>query len=104
MRRVLADWQGSGLTLREFGQQRGIPVSTLSWWRKVLRNGERVQAGSKIAPARAAQFTEVPRWATCAQPATVMEVVLSSGHVLRVPSGADAATLQRVLQALQTAC
>jgi hypothetical protein len=25
MRRVLARWQRSGLTLREFGQQRGIP-------------------------------------------------------------------------------
>jgi hypothetical protein len=30
MRVVLADWQHGGLTLREFGEQRGIPVSTLS--------------------------------------------------------------------------
>ena len=28
MRLVLADWQRSGLTLREFGEQRGIPVYT----------------------------------------------------------------------------
>jgi len=27
MRGVLADWRGSGLTLREFGEKRGIPVS-----------------------------------------------------------------------------
>jgi hypothetical protein len=30
MRWVLARWQRNGLTLREFGQQRGIPLSTLS--------------------------------------------------------------------------
>ncbi len=30
MRRVLGRWQRSGLTLREFGEKRGIPPSTLS--------------------------------------------------------------------------
>src|ERR1700737_2476695 len=34
MRRVLAHWQRSGLTLREFGEKRGIPLSTLAWWRR----------------------------------------------------------------------
>ena len=37
MRRELARWQRSGLKLREYGQQRGIPLSTLSWWRQVFR-------------------------------------------------------------------
>jgi hypothetical protein len=31
MRRELARWQRSGLNLREFGQQHGIPLSTLTW-------------------------------------------------------------------------
>jgi len=39
-RRVLARWQRSGLTLRELGQQRGIPLSTLTWWRQVFRGAE----------------------------------------------------------------
>ena len=52
MRRVLARWQRSGLTLREFGQQRGIPLSTLTWWRQVFgRAGEQVDAAPKSAPA-----------------------------------------------------
>jgi hypothetical protein len=37
VRRMLARWQRSGLTLREFGRQRGIPLSTLTWWRQVFR-------------------------------------------------------------------
>ena len=36
-RRLLARWQRSGLTVREFGKQHGIPLSTLTWWRQVFR-------------------------------------------------------------------
>ncbi|MGO9263997.1 MAG: IS66 family insertion sequence element accessory protein TnpA [Candidatus Binataceae bacterium] len=52
MRRVLAEWQRSGLRLREFGEQRGIALSTLRWWRRVFR------AAGAAAPVVA--FTEVP--------------------------------------------
>ena len=106
MRRVLARWQRSGLTLREFGQQRGIPLSTLTWWRQVFRRaGEPVDPASKRTPASdAVVFTEVPRPATVPTTPPVLEIVLRSGHVVRVPAGADGDTLQRVLQVLQTAC
>ena len=106
MRRVLARWQRSGLKLREFGERHGIPLSTLTWWRQVFRRaGEPVNATSKSVPARdAVMFTEVPRPATVPATPAVLEIVLRSGHVLRVPAGADTDTLQRVLQALQTAC
>ena len=39
MRQELGRWKHSGLTLRKYGQERGIPVSTLSWWRRVFRHG-----------------------------------------------------------------
>src|SRR5262245_35244582 len=106
MRRVLVRWQRSGLTLRKFGQQRGIPLSTLTWWRQVFRRaGEPVDPAPKSAPASTALvFTEVPRPATVPATPPVLEIVLRSGQVLRVPAGADTDTLQRVLQALQTAC
>lgn len=106
MRRVLARWQRSGLTLREFGQQRGIPLSTLTWWRQVFRRaGEPMKSASNSAPASdAVVFTEVPRPATVPKTPPVLEIVLRSGHVLRLPAGADTETLQRVFQALQTAC
>src|SRR6266481_1021317 len=52
MRRVLAHWQRSGLRLREFGEQRGIPLSTLSWWRQVFRRAgdEGWEGRSRRAP------------------------------------------------------
>ena len=106
MRRVLARWERSGLKLREFGERHGIPLSTLTWWRQVFRRaGEPVNAASKSAPASdAVVFTEVPRPATVPTTPPALEIVLRSGPVLRVPAGADTETLQRVLQALQTAC
>ncbi len=106
MRRVLARWGRSGLSLREFGQQRGIPLSTLTWWRQVFRRaGERVNAAAKSGSAGdAVVFTEVPRPTTIPATAAALEVVLRNGHVVRVPAGVDTDTLHLVLQALQTAC
>ncbi len=106
MRLVLARWQRSGLTLREFGQQRGIPLSTLTWWRQVFRRGgESVDAVPKSAPASdAVGFTERTGVSLERPPAGALEIILRSGHLLRVPAGADTETLQRVLQALQIAC
>ena len=103
MRRVLAGWQRSGLTLREFGQKRGIPLSTLNWWRRAFRRaGE--EAGNGASVAKPVVFTEVPLPTNVARTSAVLEIVLPSGHLVRVPAGADSDTLQRVLQALQTTC
>ncbi len=103
MRRVLAQWQRSGLTLREFGEKRGIPLSTLTWWRRVFRHAGDKE-GNGVAAENAVVFTEVPPPANVPGTAAVLEIVLHSGHLVRVPAGADTATLRRVLQALRTTC
>ncbi len=103
MRRVLARWQRGGLTLREFGEKRGIPLSTLTWWRRVFR-GAGDEEGNGAAAENAVVFTEVPKPAKVPRTAAVLEIVLPSGHLVRVPAGVDPATLQRVLQALRTTC
>ena len=59
MRRVLAHWQRSGLRLREFAEQRGIPLSTLSWWRQVFRRAGD-EDGKGVAAEHPVVFTEVP--------------------------------------------
>ena len=103
MRRVLARWQRSGLTLREFGKKRGIPASTLSWWRQVFRRaGEEEVNGA--AAENAVVFTEVPKPAKVPGTPVGLEIVLHNGHMVRVPTGADSDTLRRVLQALRTTC
>ncbi len=103
MRRVLARWQRSGLTLGEYGQKRGIPVSTLTWWRRVFRDAGD-EDGNGASAENPVVFTEVPKPAKVPRMPAIVEIVLPSGHVVRVPAGADTATLQRVLQALRTTC
>jgi transposase len=103
MRRVLAGWQRSGLTLREFGEKRGIPLSTLTWWRRVFRDA-RAEHGNGAAAESPVVFVEVPKPASVRTTPAVLEIVLPSGHLVRVPAGADTDTLQRVLQVLQTTC
>ena len=57
------------------------------------------------APAEnAVVFTEVPQPADVPRTRSVLEIVLNSGHMVRVPAGADTDTQQRVLQVLQTTC
>jgi hypothetical protein len=103
MRRVLEGWQRSGLTLREFGEKRRIPPSTLTWWRRVFRDAgdEKVNGTAVENPV---VFTEVPLPANVPRTAAVLEIVLHSGHIVRVPAGFDTDTLRRVLQALRTTC
>ena len=103
MRRVLARWQRSGLTLREFGEKRGIPPSTQSWWRQVFRRAG-AEAENGAAAENSVVFTEVPKPVNLPKTPSVLEIVLATGHLVRVPAGADSETLQQVLQALQTTC
>jgi hypothetical protein len=49
-------------------------------------------------------FTEVRPPANAPRTAAVLEIVLQSGYMVRVPAGVDADTLQRVLRVLQTTC
>jgi len=103
MRRMLARWQRSGLTLREFGEKRGIPPSTLNWWRRVFRDA-RAEDGNGSSAENPVVFTEVPKPAKVPRMPAVLEIVVPSGHIVRVPAGVDPATLQRVLGALRTTC
>ena len=103
MRQVLARWQRSGLTLQEFGEKHGIPLSTLSWWRRVFRHAGD-EEGNGAAEDNSVMFTEVPQPANVPGTPAVLEIVLHSGHLVRVPTGADSDTLHQVLRVLRTTC
>ena len=100
---LLARWQRGGLTLREFAEKRGIPPSTLNWWRRVFQHAGEEEGNGAVAE-NAVLFTEVPPPAKVPRTSAVLEIVLHSGHLVRVSAGADTDTLQRVLQALRTTC
>jgi len=101
MRGVLRQWERSGLTQREFAARRGMPVSTLVWWRRVL--GWKPDSGRRSPGPRGAKFVEL-KLASPAPLAAPLEVVLPGGALVRVPSGFDAAALRAVVAALEPRC
>lgn len=115
MRRVLERWQRSGLTRTEFAKREGLAPATLSWWRYVFRHADEVDTGGERGvgrlpagnaaqpPRQAAQFTEV-KFAPAELglgSGSVIEVVLRSGHRVRVPAGCDPVALREVVAVLE---
>jgi transposase-like protein len=87
-REVLAFVDSSGLSAGEFAARAGVEAQRLHRWRRAL--GGR---GDTRAPA----FVEIKPVAA----ASAIEVVLRSGHVLRVPDGFGEAALRRLVAVLE---
>src|SRR5579859_3959142 len=91
-RGLLAEHAKSGLSLREFADQRGIPAGTLSCWRHLLK--EREAERKKTAKVTEPRFVPVEvRGATSAPPqpvkSGVYEIVLGRDRLLRLPADFD---------------
>ena len=101
-------WKDSGLSAKDFANEAGISARSLSWWRWQLgmkateptlaHPTRRLKRKAKAAPA-ASQMTFVEvSGPTQGEP---FEIVLASGRRIRVPSGFDAPTLERLLVVLE---
>ena len=100
-------WKDSGLSAKEFASETGINARSLPWWRWQLgqkakaptlaRPTSRRKRGAKAPPpASPMTFVEVSVPA-----ASDLEIVLASGRRVRVPTGFDAPTLERLLVVLE---
>jgi hypothetical protein len=89
-RAVMADWEASGTSVREFCRRRQLAEPSFYAWRCELRKRD-----AKPAP-RSASPTFVP---VTVLPAATIEVRCPSGHVVSLPH-ADAATLRNLFAAL----
>ena len=89
-RAVLARLDSSGLSVPQFAAREGLDVQRLYRWRAQLRTGR----AKTPTPA----FIEVTPSVSAA--ATSIEVVLPSGHVVRVSDGFGEGALRRLLAVL----
>ncbi len=88
-RERIAEQARSGLSIKQFCKDRGIPEHAFYGWRKRLR-----EAG----PVR---FALVDRMGAAQGPEWKLELTLLSGELLRIGAGVDAVTLRTVLEALR---
>ena len=118
--KLVADFESSELTQREFASERGISFSNLRNWLYRLRKESRPlvtgaakesrQAPEQAAPKKASRLVPVRVVASAAKPRTrvlvatapesLLELALPSGTRLRFPAGTDLAYLRALAAAL----
>jgi hypothetical protein len=98
VKRLVVEFEASGLRRNEFCRIRGMALSTL---RRHLKNHDSVKAGVKASCRLMA--VELSRQDPNRNPGTVcaLEVVLSSGRRIEVRREFDSATLGRVVKVLE---
>lgn len=92
-RDAVAAWRRCGVSVRAFCRRRDLPEASFYFWRRTLQERDEQQA-----TARAATFVPVR-----VVPDAPVEIVLPSGLVMRVPAGAQAATVATLVAALRAA-
>ncbi len=106
MERVLDDLERSDLSHRAFAEDRGIPLSTITWWRRRLgRSAKRRSAAAALVPVVLGEDSG-GRGSLLATGTSAdgFEVRLRSGDQVFVPAGFDAEALQRVVSVLNASC
>jgi putative transposase len=88
-RKLIAEQQTSGQSVRPFCRERGITEPSFYYWRKRLRENGTVR------------FALLQTKTAIADAAPAIELVLSTGERLRIGNGVDGATLRRVLDAVR---
>jgi hypothetical protein len=84
-KRLVREWERSGLTAGAFASKRGLRRDTLVWWRWRLRRAEK----PKVAKPTAVQLVPVefepdPALVERSRAEVAWEIAAPSGHVLRV--------------------
>ena len=94
-RDVVAAWRNSGVSVRAFCRRRGLQETSFYWWRRTLQQRDRQGATST-----ATQATFVP---VRVVPDAMVEIVLPTGVVVRVPAGTEVQTVAMLVAALRAA-
>jgi hypothetical protein len=92
---AIETWRSSGLTVRQFCRQEGLPEASFYSWRKKLTKTLTSDSDKEAIKPKPFIQVSLPKAKSGG-----LELVLASGHTLRIPSAIDRQTLTHVLSAL----
>ena len=92
-RAVLSAWRSSGVSIERFAAARGIVAQRIRWWKKKLE-------GSAPASRKSTALLPVRVVGTEPTRGAPVQVILPSGHIVRVGRGFDEDTFARVMAIL----
>jgi hypothetical protein len=95
-RETVSAFQKSGLSVRAFCGARDLSEASFFHWRRTLRERDGQRHAVRSSTAR--QPTLVPLRVV---PSVVMEIVLPTGLIVRVPAGAEASMVAALVTALR---
>lgn len=102
--KVVARYERSGLSAKAFAAREGISARSLSWWKwKLESDAEAEDAAPSGSASTAMSFLELRASHSITTSSSFEVVLAASGHVLRVPSGADLEEMSRLVDALEGA-
>jgi hypothetical protein len=102
---VIAEWRervarcrASGMRVSEFAANEGVKPKQIAWWK-----GELTRMEKGLPRSRRSTATASPAFVALKVPAPTssIDVVLRSGHSLRVSGDFDEQTLRRLIAALE---
>jgi transposase-like protein len=102
-RRTLADWQASGLSVRQYCHRHDLSEPSFYCWRRQLklRDATGDQRRSPRSGTPDAQPLFLPIVVSDAAAAAGLEVVLANARLIRVRPGFDRDTLAQLLRVLE---
>ena len=112
-RGVVQEWEASGMTQVSFCQERDVSPAAFSWWRSEFKRRDRkvetgIQPSNRCKNPESHEFpfvqVSVPETMAACSPPERIEIILTSGHQIRVPQEFSSETLQRVIEVLEAAC
>ena len=115
-RRIIGELDRSGQSLRRFAAGRGLNPNTVTFWRYELRRRDGaghpaaarvVGKPDEVSPAPAFLPVTVSAAVPAAEERTVagtIEIMLMSGHIVRVSGEVDGHRLRQVLSLLDPVC
>jgi hypothetical protein len=88
-RQQIAEQQQSGQSVKAFCQSRALTEQSFYWWRKRLEQADVPVSFALVKTSRSDVLS------------AALELLLSTGEVLRIPSGVEAGLLRLVLSVLR---
>ena len=96
-RRMVREWQRSGLTVRVFCAERGLSEPSFYAWRRTI--ARRDAEAARFVPVRV--VTDEKVGSDAPDSGSGLELLVGTGRVVRIGPGFDAATLRRLLALLE---
>ncbi|WP_455377888.1 IS66 family insertion sequence element accessory protein TnpA [Petrachloros mirabilis] len=103
---AIETWQNSGMSISKFCKAEGLSEGTFYGWRRRLSDHQPQEANQSQSKASAFIEVSMPKPALSLSNGNdhaAVELLLSSGHTLRISSSTDNKTLSNVISALRQA-